>query len=441
MPAAASSSAPLAMNIRVRLSVMMFLQYFVWGAWFVTLGTYILGNTGDKGLKIFEEGFIGIAYGTASIGGMIAPFFVGMIADRFFASERILAFLHLAGAAVLYYLSTLTDQSTIYAVLILYFVCYMPTLALSNSLSFHHLTDPGRQFPGVRVLGTFGWIVAGWLVGSHIRIVDGALRFVVDGAAGTSIEPTSYPMMLAAAGQAALGLYCLVLPHTPPKNRGAAVKIGDILGFDALRLLKRPSFAVFVVGSFLIAIPLQFYYNYTNAYLNAIEVPNAASKMTLGQFSEVFFMLLMPLFFVRLGVKYMLLVGMLCWAVRYALFAYGFSPAEGPIMWMLYIGILLHGICYDFFFVTGQMYVDRVADSRIRGAAQGFIAFVTLGVGSFIGANLSGVVQQMVTTGEAMDWQKFWLYPAAGAAAVMVFFALSFYDRSADEAPAEEVAR
>jgi nucleoside transporter len=421
----AAASSPLDLNIRVRLSVMMFLQYFVWGAWFVTLGTYILANTGAKGDGRFEEGFIGFAYGTAAIGGMIAPFFVGLIADRFFASERILAFLHLLGAGVLYYLSTLTDQQMIYGVMIGYFVCYMPTLALTNSLSFHHLPDPGRQFPGIRVLGTFGWIVAGWLVGKHLKLLDGTLAFVTDSAQGISIEPTTQPMMIAAVAQAVLGVYCLLLPHTPPKNHGEAVTVGDILGLDALRLLKRWSFAVFVLGSFLIAIPLQFYYNYTNAYLNAINVPAAADKMTWGQISEVFFMLLMPLFFLRLGVKYMLLVGMACWTARYVLVSYGNAEAN---MWMLYAGILLHGICYDFFFVTGQMYVDRQADDRIRGAAQGFIAFVTLGVGSFIGATLSGYVQKQVTVGGVMNWQQFWLVPAGGAAIVLVLFALLFYD-------------
>jgi len=417
---------PLEPSIRIRLSVMMFLQYFVWGSWFVTFGTYILSNTGTAGDGRFEEGFIGFAYGTAAIGGMIAPFFVGMIADRFFASERILAVLHMCGAAVLYYLSTMTDQQTIYYTLILYFICYMPTLALTNSLSFHHLPDPGRQFPGIRVLGTLGWIVAGWLVGRNLRLVDGALKFVADPSLGLSIEPTTKPMLVAAVMQAALAVYCLALPHTPPKNRGESVTLGGILGLDALKLMKSWSFAVFVLGSFLIAIPLQFYYNYTNAFLNTIGVENAAGKMTWGQISEVFFMLLMPLFFLRLGVKYMLLIGMACWAVRYALFAYGDS---GSNMWMLYVGILLHGICYDFFFVTGQMYVDRKADARIRGAAQGFIAFVTLGLGSFIGANLSGVVQKHVTENGVMNWREFWLYPAAGAAAVLILFALSFNDR------------
>jgi nucleoside transporter len=427
MSTAATSSAPLDPGTRVRLSAMMFLQYFVWGSWFVTLGTYILSNTGKNGDGRFEEGFIGFAYGTASIGGIIAPFFVGMIADRFFSSERILAVLHLLAAGLMYYLSTLTDQQMIYTVLILYFVCYMPTLALTNSLSFHHLPDPGRQFPGIRVLGTLGWIVAGWLVGKHLKIVDGALTFVATTAAqGASIEPTTKPMVIAAIVEALLAVYCLFLPHTPPKNRGQAATAGDILGLDALRLMKRWSFAVFVIGSFLITIPLQFYYNYTNAFLNAIGVEHAADKMTWGQISEVFFMLLMPLFFARLGVKYMLLIGMACWTARYGLFAFGDS---GPGMWMLYAGILLHGICYDFFFVTGQMYVDRQADERIRGAAQGFIAFVTLGVGSFIGAMLSGVVQRMVTVDGVMNWRQFWIYPAVGAAVVMVLFALAFNDR------------
>lgn len=434
---------PLDSSIRVRLSVMMFLQYFVWGAWFVTLSGYILGNEGTAGRAIFQPGFIGSAYGTAAIGGMIAPFLVGMIADRFFATERILVFLHLVGAGVMYYLSTLTHQPTIYLVLILYFICYMPTLALTNSLSFHHLTDPGKQFPGIRVLGTLGWIAAGFLVGKGLKLVDGELTFLTQvpevlkdqaGPVVKSIEATTIPMLMAAIVQAVLGVYCLLLPHTPPKNRGTSASIGDILGVGALKLMKEWSFAVFVIGSFLIAIPLQFYYNYTNGFLNAIGVEHAADKMTWGQISEFFFMLLIPFFFARLGVKYMLLIGMACWTARYALFANG-NAGDG--MWMLYAGILLHGICYDFFFVTGQMYVDRKADPSIRGAAQGFIAFATLGVGSFIGAELSGVVQRWVTTEQVVagktvatiNWHDFWLYPAAGAAAVMVLFAVAFYDK------------
>jgi nucleoside transporter len=408
MSSSAAAPAPLDTGVRVRLSIMMFLQYFIWGSWFVTLGTY-LGKTlqfpGDK---------IGLAYGTASVAGMIAPFFVGMIADRFFATQRILAVLHLIGGGLLYWASLQTEFSVLYGVLLGYFLCYMPTLALTNSLSFANMSDPGRQFPGIRVLGTIGWIVAGVAVGAM------------------KVEDKNVPMQIAAAASGLLGLFCLLLPHTPPGNVGKKVSLGDVLGLGALKLMKSPSFAVFVIGSFLICIPLQFYYAFTNPFLNEVEVVNAAGKMTLGQGSEIFFMLVMPWFFVRLGVKYMLLVGMACWAARYALFAFGADPR---VDWMLYLGILLHGICYDFFFVTGQIYVDKKASADIRGAAQGFIAFVTLGVGGFIGTWFAGkVVQHYVTGKDALgndlhDWKSIWLIPAAGALAVLVLFAFSFKDR------------
>lgn len=411
-------------SVRVRLFVMMFLQYFVWGAWFVTLGSFIGSNTGAEGGGYFPKGFVGAAYGTAAIGGMISPFLVGMIADRFFSTERVLAVLHLLGAGVLYYLSTITDSSFFYGTLVIYFLTYMPTLALTNSLSFHHLDNPEKQFPGVRVLGTIGWIVAGQLVG----------RLVIN---GDSIEKTTIPMLIATGAQVVMGIYCFMLPHTPPPQAGTKVKIGDVLGLDALKLMKDWPFAVFVIGSFLIAIPLQFYYNYTNYFLNNIGVENAAGKMTYGQMSEVFFMLLMPFFFVRLGVKYMLLVGMACWAIRYALFAFG--DASGG-MWMIYIGILLHGVCYDFFFVTGQIYVDNKANKAIRGAAQGFIAFATLGVGSFIGANLSGLAERYYGVEGGVAWRSFWLAPAIFAVVVMILFALTFFEKRivTDEAAALE---
>lgn len=414
-PASGSaSSAPLDMGIRIRLSVMMFLQYFVWGSWFVTLGTY-LGTT----LK-FPGERIGLAYGTASVAGMIAPFFVGMIADRFFATQRILALLHIVGGGLLYYASLQSEFSIVYAVLLGYFICYMPTLALSNSLSFHNMSDPGTQFPGIRVLGTIGWIAGGLIVG--------ALK----------VEALNVPMQIAAGASVALGLFCLALPHTPPGNVGKKVTLGDVIGLDALKLMREPSFAVFVIGSFLICIPLQFYYAFTNPFLNEIGVENAAGKMTMGQMSEIVFMLVMPIFFVRLGVKYMLLVGMACWAARYALFAFG---AADKVTWMLYIGLLLHGICYDFFFVTGQIYVDKKATVDIRGAAQGFIAFVTLGLGGFIGTWLAGdIVGRYSTTNAAgevsHDWRTIWLIPAAGAAAVLLLFAFTFFDRSGDESTA-----
>lgn len=403
---------PLALGIRLRLSVMMFLQYFVWGSWFVTLATY-LGKT----LK-FPDDRIGLAYGTANVAGMIAPFFVGMIADRFFATQRILAVLHLVGAGLMYWTSLQSEFSIVYAGLIGYFLCYMPTLALTNSISFANMSDPGRQFPGIRVLGTIGWIVAGLVIGAM------------------QVEDKNLPMHIAAAASGVLGLFCLALPHTPPAGKGKQVTMSDVLGLDALKLMKEPSFAVFVIGSFLICIPLQFYYAFTNSFLNEIGVVNAAGKMTMGQGSEIFFMLIMPWFFVRLGVKYMLLVGMACWAARYALFAFGANPRVDA---MLYLGLLLHGICYDFFFVTGQIYVDKKASKDIRAAAQGFIAFVTLGVGGFIGTWFAGnVVKQYVTGKDSLghdlhDWKSIWIVPAAGAAAVLVLFALSFRDRTADE--------
>ncbi len=415
MAASAGASKVPATNValdpgtRMRLSVMMFLQYLTWGTWFVSLSAYLSANTGEAGKQIFPEGFVGRAYGTAAIAAMIAPFFVGMVADRFFATQHVLGVLHIVGAGLLLYLSTVESAGLFYGVMLLYFLCFMPTLALTNSLSFHHLPNPGRQFPGIRVLGTISWICAGQLTG--------AMGW------GTS----NIAMQVGAGFSLLLGIYCFFLPHTPPKNVGHAVTARDVLGLDALALMKRWPFAVFVLGSFLVAIPLQFYYNYTNGFLTNIGVENATGKMTIGQMSEIFFMLLMPLFFARLGVKWMLLVGMFCWALRYVLFAFG-NATDG--MWMLYIGLFLHGICYDFFFVTGQIYVDNEADERIRGAAQGFIAFVTLGIGGFIGAELSSYVdRQTIATGAySHDWKTFWLVPAALAGAVMVLFALSFHD-------------
>jgi nucleoside transporter len=389
--------------VRLKLSVMMFLQYFVWGAWYVTMGTYLLRTLQFSGQQS------GLAYSTTALAAMVSPFFVGLVADRFFATERILAVLHLVGAVLLFYVSTLSDFGAFYPVLLAYTLCYMPTLALTNSLSFHQMTDPGKEFPGIRVLGTIGWIIAGFVI------------------SWLGAEAAAQQFRLAAGASAVLGVFSLVLPHTPPAKIGQKTTARDILGLDALELMKERSFAIFVLGSFLICIPLQFYYAFTNPYLTELGITNTAAIQTMGQMSEIGFMLVMPLFFARLGVKWMLLIGMFTWALRYVLFAFGDAHA---LVWMVYLGIIVHGICYDFFFVTGQIYVDKKAPLHIRAAAQGFIAFVTLGVGMFVGSYLSGwIVDQYTYTQNGATlhtWQPIWLIPAAFAAAVLVMFAVAF---------------
>lgn len=391
--------------VHIKLSVMMFVQYFIWGLWYVTLATY-LGQTLQ-----FKGGEIGLAYSTTAVAAMISPFFVGMFADRFFATEKILSILHLLGGVIIYYASTLQTFNSFYPVLLGYTLCYMPTLALTNSLSFHHMENPAQEFPRVRVLGTIGWIAAGLLIGR------------------LGLEAAATPLRITGVSSILMGFYCLLLPHTPPKQAGLPITVGSILGLDALQLMKDRSFTIFVIGSFLICIPLQFYYTFTNLFLNEVGVVEPASKMTLGQMSEIFFMLVMPFFFRRLGVKKMLLIGMASWLTRYLLFAHGNNDS---LVWMFYLGILLHGICYDFFFVTGQIYVDQKAPIGIRGAAQGFIAFVTLGVGMFIGASASGQVVQHFTfstmgSGNLKHmWDKIWMVPAVASAVVLALFAFFF---------------
>ena len=390
-------------GIRARLSLMMFVQYFIYGAWLVTLGTFLGKSLGATGTQV------GLAYMMPAIAAMLSPFIVGMIADRFFATERVLAALHLVGGILLYVATTQSTFEGFAWFFLAYTLCFMPTLALTNSISFDNMQDPGREFPRIRVLGTIGFIVVGLIIGS------------------LGADATALPLRIGAAASVAMAIYCLTLPHTPPHNAGKPLSARDVLGLDALALLKDRSFAVFVLGSFLLCIPLQFYYAFTNPFLNEIGVSGAAGKMTFGQMSEIGFMLLMPWFIVRLGIKRMLLVGMAAWTARYVLFAYGDAGAG---MWMLYLGILLHGICYDFFFVTGQIYVDQRADIRIRAAAQGFIALVTLGAGQAIGSWLSGRVVDMYATGAGTavqhDWRAIWLVPAMGALGVLLLFAALF---------------
>ena len=393
------SVTKLTTGVRSRLSLMMFLQFFIWGAWIVTLGTYL-----SKGLQ-FSDGQIGRAYSTMPWGAIVAPFIVGMIADRFFAAQRVLAFMHLVGGAVMFYAATVTHSLTLFWVLIAYAVCYNPTLGLVNAIAFNQMENPEKQFPAIRVFGTLGWIVVGLIIG-FLRV-----------------EATSIPLRIAAGASIALGIFSLFLPDTPPKSLGRKVTVRDVLGLDALALLKQPSFAVFVAGSLLVCIPLAFYYNFTNLFLNEQGVVNAAGKMTMGQMSEVFFMLVMPFFFIRLGVKKMLLFGMLAWAGRYLLFAFG-NPQS--LVAMYYLGILLHGICYDFFFVTGQIYVDNTAPKTIQAQAQGFIALITYGWGMMIGSNISGLVVAKHATETGHAWKTIWMLPAGMAIAVIVLFAVFF---------------
>jgi nucleoside transporter len=353
-------------QLRIRLMLMMFFQYFIWSSWYVTMGPYLGGTLN------FTPQQIGLAYNSTALAAMLSPFFVGMVADRFFATEKILGVLHLAGGVLLLAVSQARSFGGFYSLLIAHTLCYMPTLALTNSISFAQMKDPGKEFPSIRVMGTISWICAGLIVGLF------ALKATT----------TALPFQLAAAVSLIMGLYCFSLPHTPPKVTGT-VTVRDVLGLDALQLMKERSFSIFVFAAFLICIPLTFYFSFTPTFLGDCNVTNIPGKMTMGQMSEIFFMLVMPLFFTRLGVKWMLIVGMACWAARYLLFLAGYQAGT---VWPLYLGIILHGVCYDFFFVTAYIYVDKKAPETIRAKAQGFIAFVTLGAGMFVGATISGIV-------------------------------------------------
>ena len=427
-------------TIQTQLSVMMFLQFFIWGAWFVTMWPY-LSKLGFEGTQI------GFAYSTTGWAAIISPFLVGMIADRFFSTEKVLALLHFLGAFLMFWVSTVTDSALFFWALLAYTLCYMPTLALTNSISLEQMTNPEKEFPPIRVLGTIGWIVAGLLVGFMPRSVSGL----------DTIEDTNIPMRIAAGASLLMAIYCLFLPHTPPKLKGQKISIGDILGFKALSLLKDRSFAVFTFCSLLICIPLAFYYQSANGFLGDIGIQNPAAKMTMGQMSEIFFMLVMPFFFIRLGVKKMLLIGMAAWVLRYILFAFGNNdPLTMPLtpdtllssltrVSFLYFGILLHGICYDFFFVTGQIYVDKKAPDDIRASAQGFLASITLGWGMIIGNLINGVVTKHYSVTSIVEeggtvvesiryqWQNIWLIPAGMAFVVLMLFAILFKENAGQE--------
>lgn len=390
-------------SVRIRLSVLMFLQYFTWGAWYVTMGTYLMTTLKTDAVEM------GAAYANLSIAAIISPFFIGLVADRFFSAQRVLAVLHLTGAVTLTWISYVTDFTSFWWLILLYTLLYMPTMSLANAVSFRQMTDTERQFPTVRVFGTAGWILAGLFIGFM------------------GLEATAAPFRIAAASSLLLGLYSFFLPHTPPTRM--PVKLSDILGLDALVLFKQRNYVVFFITAITICIPLAFYYSLANPFLNAIGVENAAGKMTLGQVFESVFLLAMPFLFRKLGVKKMLLLGMSCWILRYVFFAYGDNHTQ---VWMLYAGVLLHGACYDFFFVTGQIYTDQRAGVTVRSAAQGLITFATYGIGMLIGSYVSGFVasHNSTTVGNVLqyDWRHIWLAPAALSGLVMVCFFFLFRD-------------
>ena len=395
------------MTIRIQLSLMMFLNFFVWGAWYVTMGTHL-----SKSLHASDTQN-GLAYGTQSLGAIIAPFIVGLIADRFFSAQRILGVLHLMGAVLMYFLSQQESFEGFYPLILSYMILYMPTLALVNSVSFRQLTDTEKQFATLRVWGTIGWIAAGLVIGW------------LDWEQKNTLSNT---FSLAAIASLLLGIYSFFLPNTPPASAGKKVTISDIIGLEALSLLKKRDFLIFFISSMLICIPLAFYYQEANKFLNEINLENAAAKMTLGQVSETLFLILMPLFFRRFGIKTMLLIGMLAWSIRYL--AFGFGDINGARLSLLYLGIILHGICYDFFFVTGQIYTDKRAGPRIKSAAQGMITLATYGVGMLIGFWIAGQVSENYKTAEGHDWQKIWMVPAAIAGVVVLLFIAFFKDKS-----------
>ncbi len=395
---------------------MMFLQFFIWGAWFVTLGTYLSSIN-------FSGGDIGFTYLMNNIAAIVSPFFIGMVADRFFSSEKVMGILHLLGGLVMFFVSDFVTIGFLISGLFIYNLLYMPTLALVNTISFNQMENPDAQFPKVRVWGTLGWIIAGLLI-TFIQ-----LNYI------QNVEASAIPMKMAAIASLVMGLYAFTLPGTPPKNVGKDITVGDILGLKALKLLKDRSFFIFVVSSLLISIPLAFYYNFTNLFLNDLKMTGVAGKQSMGQMSEVIFMVLMPWFFVRLGVKKMLMVGMLAWVIRYALFA---SGDTGDLVGMLYLGILLHGICYDFFFVTGQIYVDKKASKEIRASAQGFIALVTYGVGIGLGSVLSGQIVDLFTVDGVINWSTIWWIPSGFALLITILFSATFKDNSDNSVKVEE---
>ncbi|WP_410219873.1 nucleoside permease [Pedobacter sp.] len=400
-------------TIRFKLSFMMFLEFFIWGGWFVTLGTFLDKNLTASGPEI------GAVFSTQSWGAIIAPFIIGLIADRYFNAERILGILHIIGAILMYQMYNATNISVFYPYVFGYMVLYMPTLALVNSVSFNQMGDPEKEFSSIRIWGTLGWIFAGVLI---------SYFFHWDSQASTANGALKNTFLLSAIASLVLGLFSFALPKTPPKNQSTEkVKVSEILGLDALKLLKDKNFLIFFISSVLICIPLAFYYQNANLFLSKIGVDNPTGKMTIGQASEVLFLLAIPVFFKKFGFKKTILVGMLAWTVRYLLFAFGNA---GELSFMLILGIALHGICYDFFFVSGQIYTNSKAGEKFKSSAQGLITLATYGVGMLIGFIVAGQITETYKTNGLEDWKMIWTIPAVIAAFVALLFILLFKDKN-----------
>lgn len=396
---------------------MMFLEFFIWGSWFVTLGTFLAANLTASGSQTAS------VFSTQSWGAIVAPFIIGLIADRYFNAERILGFLHIIGAVLMYQMYNATDISVFYPYVFGYMVLYMPTLALVNSVSFNQMNDPEKEFSTIRIWGTIGWIAAGLLISYY---------FHWDSKEATAAGLLKNTFLMAGIASLGLGLFSFLLPKTPPKaNTGEKVSISELLGLDALKLLKDRNFLIFFVSSILICIPLAFYYQNANLFLSTIGVDNPTGKMTIGQVSEVLFLLFLPIFFKKFGFKKTILVGMLAWAIRYAFFAYGNA---GELSFLLILGIALHGICYDFFFVSGQIYTNSKAGEKFKSSAQGLITLATYGVGMLIGFEVAGLISDTYKSADgALDWKMIWIIPAGIALVVFLLFAALFNDKTKTE--------
>lgn len=399
-------------KIQFQLSLMMFLEFFIWGGWFLTLSSFLGNNLNASGAET------AMAYSTQSWGAIIAPFIIGLIADRYFNAEKILGVLHLVGAILMYQMSQITDFNAFYPYVLGYMIAYMPTLALVNSVSFNQMNNPTKQFPMVRVFGTIGWILAGWVI---------SLVFKWDSIENIGQGMLSNTFFMVAVASAIMGVFSFTLPKTPPSiNKNEKVRITDILGLDALKLLKDKNFFIFFISSILICIPLAFYYQNISLFLTEMKIENSTSWASLGQISEVLFMLLLPFFFKKYGLKKTILFGMLAWGIRYLLFAFGDA---GDLFFMLVLGILLHGICYDFFFVSGQIYTDSKAGEKFKSAAQGLITLATYGIGMLIGFWVAGQISDKYLLSEGThSWQDIWMFPTVFAFGVMLLFAIFFKD-------------